>query len=100
MISQIQNSGDVNTYEFDAIELGLDRASLDDLKGGDPEKNADIIRKILNGEKGFGRDIVLINAVAGIVVGGKAQNLGGGLEKAAESVDSGAALDVLNQLAV
>ena len=99
-ISQIQNGGDVNTFEFDAIELGLDRASLDDLKGGDPEENADIIRKILNGKKGFGRDIVLINAAAGIVVGGKAQNLRGGLEKAAESVDSGAALDVLNQLAV
>jgi len=98
-ISQIQNGGDVNTYEFDAIELGLDRASLDDLKGGDPEENADIIHKILNGEKGLGRDIVLINAAAGIVVGGKAQNLKGGLEKAAESVDSGAALDVLNQLA-
>ena len=97
-ISQIQNDGDVNTYEFDAIELGLDRASLDDLKGGDPEENADIIRKILNGEKGLGRDIVLINAAAGIVVDGKAQNLKKGLEKAAESVDSGAALDVLNQL--
>ncbi|HBN45907.1 MAG TPA: anthranilate phosphoribosyltransferase [Candidatus Marinimicrobia bacterium] len=98
-ISQIQDGGDVNTYEFDAIELGLDRATLDDLKGGDPKENADIICKILNGEKGSGRDIVLINAAAGIVVDGKAQNLKKGLEKAAESVDSGAALDVLNQLA-
>ena len=98
-ISQIQNGGDVNTYEFDAIELGLDRASLDDLKGGDPEENADIIRKILNGEKGLGRDIVLINAAAGIVVGREAKNLKEGLEKAAESVDSRAALNVLNQLA-
>ena len=99
-ISQFQNGSEIKTYEFDAIELGLDRASLDDLKGGDPTENADIIRNILNGEKGLGRDIVLINAAAGILVGGKAQNLKEGLEKAAEAVDSGSALDVLNQLAV
>ena len=99
-ISQFQNGSEIKTYEFDAIELGLDRASLDDLKGGDPTENADIIRNILNGEKGLGRDIVLINAAAGILVGGKAQNLKEGLEKATEAVDSGSALDVLNQLAV
>ena len=97
-ISQIQNSGKINTYEFDATELGIDRVSLDDLKGGDPEANSVIIRKILKGEKTLGRDIVLINAAAGIVVGGKAQNLKEGLEKAVESVDSGAALNVLNKL--
>ena len=99
-ISQFQNGSEIKTYEFDATELGLDRASLDDLKGGDPTENADIIRNILNGEKGLGRDIVLINAAAGILVGGKAQNLKEGLEKATEAVDSGSALDVLNQLAV
>jgi len=99
-ISQFQNNGEIKTYEFDATELGLDRASLDDLKGSDPKENADIIRNILNGEKGLARDIVLINAAAGILVGGKAQNLKEGLEKAAEAVDSGSALDVLNQLAV
>tara|TARA_B100001123_G_C15334326_1_gene1032278 strand:+ start:428 stop:1423 length:996 start_codon:yes stop_codon:yes gene_type:complete len=97
-ISQIQNGGKINTYEFDATELGIDRVSLDDLKGGDPEANSVIIRKILKGEKTLGRDIVLINAAAGIVVGGKAQNLKEGLEKAVESVDSGAALNVLNKL--
>jgi len=99
-ISQFQNNGEIKTYEFDATELGLDRASLDDLKGSDPKENADIIRNILNGEKGLARDIVLINAAAGILVGGKAQNLKEGLEKATEAVDSGSALDVLNQLAV
>ncbi len=97
-ISQMQNSGDVNTFEFDATELGLDRVSLDDLQGGEPEENAGIIQNILNGEKGPKRDIVLLNAAAGIVVGGKAQNLEEGLLKAAESVDSGAALNILNQL--
>jgi len=98
-ISQMQNGGDVNMIEFDADELGLNRASLDDLQGGEPEVNADIIRNILDGGKGPKRDIVLLNAAAGIIVGGKAQNLKEGLEKAAESVDSGAALNILNQLA-
>lgn len=98
-ISQMQNGGDVNTIEFDATELGLSRASLDDLQGGESEENAEMIRAILNGEKGPKRDIVLLNAAAGIVVGGKAKNLKEGLTKAAESVDSGAALNVLTQLA-
>ena len=98
-ISQIQNGGNVNTYEFDAIELGLHRATLEDLKGGNPLKNADIIRKILKGEKGLRRDIVLINAAAGIMIGGKAKNLIEGYKKATESVDSGGALDILNRLA-
>jgi anthranilate phosphoribosyltransferase len=97
-ISQMHHGGDVNTIEFDASELGLNRVSLDDLQGGEPNENAEIIHDILNGKKGPKRDIVLMNTAAGIVVGGKAQNLKEGLLKAAESVDSGAALNVLTQL--
>ena len=72
--------------------------SLDELRGGEPKENAETIRNILNGEKGPKRDIVLINAAAGIVVGGKAKSLREGLRKATESVDSGAALNILKQL--
>ena len=97
-ISQIQNGSEVNTIEFDAMELGLNLTTLNDLQGGEPNENAKIIRSIMNGEKGAKRDIVLLNAAAGIVVGGKTQNLKEGLVKAAEAVDSGAALNVLNQL--
>ena len=97
-ISQIQNGSEVNTIEFDAMELGLGRTTLNDLQGGEPNENAEIIRSIMNGDKGAKRDIVLLNAAAGIVVGGKTQNLKEGLVKAAEAVDSGAALNVLNQL--
>ena len=97
-ISQIKNSGDVITFELDATELGLDQVSLDDLQGGEPAENADMIRAILNGEKGPKQDVVLVNAAAGIVVGGKAQNLKEGLMKALESLESGAALNVLMQL--
>ena len=97
-ISQMKNSGDVITFELDARELGLDQVSLDDLQGGEPAENADMIRAILNGEKGPKQDVVLVNAAAGIMVGGKAQNLKEGLMKAVESLDSGAALNVLIQL--
>lgn len=99
IISQIQNGGDVKTFEFDASELGLNRVSISDLRGGNPVENAEIITSILKGEKGPKRDIVLLNAAAGIVVGGKASTLEDGLLLAAESVDSGAALNILNQLA-
>jgi len=98
-ISQMQNGNDVNTFEFDPSELGLNRVSLNELQGGEPKENAEIIKSILNGEIGPKRDIVLLNAAAGIVVGGKAKNLKEGLVKATESVDSNAALNILTQLA-
>ena len=97
-ISQMLDKSDIITYEFDAAELGLSRVSLKELQGGKPEKNAEMIKAILGGEKGPKRDIVLLNAAAGIIVGGKALSLGEGIELAAGSVDSGAALNIMNQL--
>ena len=98
-ISQMQNGENINTYEFDSIELGLNRVSMDELQGGEPIENAEIIKSILNGEEnGPKRDIVLLNAAAGIIVGGQAKTLKDGLESAKYSVDSGAALNILNQL--
>jgi len=98
-ISQMQNGNNVNTFEFYPSELGLNRVSLNELQGGEPKENAEIIKSILNGKIGPKRDIVLLNAAAGIVVGGKAKNLKEGLVKATESVDSNAALNILTQLA-
>ena len=98
-ISQMRNGGIVNTFEFDATDLGISQVTLFDLQGGKPEENAGIIEAIIKGETGPKRDIVLLNAAAGIVVGGKAQTLEEGFKLASESVNSGAALHVLNQLA-
>ena len=98
-ISQMRNGGNVNTFDFDATNLGISQTTLFDLQGGKPEENAGIIKEILKGKTGPKRDIVLLNAAAGIVVGGKAQSLEEGLKLASESVNSGAALHVLNQLA-
>ena len=98
-ISQVINGGSVNSYEFNPLDLGITIASIDDLRGGDSKKNADISIKILSGEKGPKRDIVLLNAAAGIVVGGNAKDLKEGFKKAANSIDSGSALDILRKLA-
>ncbi|MBC8345530.1 MAG: anthranilate phosphoribosyltransferase [Candidatus Marinimicrobia bacterium] len=98
-ISQMKNGSDINTFEFDPSELELNRVSLNELQGGEPKENAEIIREILNGEKGPKRNIVLLNSAAGIVVGGKADNLKDGIRIAEDSVDSGAALNILTQLA-
>ncbi len=91
-------NGDVNTYTFDPKTLGIPKAEPESLLGGTPEENAEITTSILNGEKGPKRDIVLLNAAAAIVAGGKADNLENGLELAADSIDSGSAMEKLEGL--
>jgi anthranilate phosphoribosyltransferase len=69
--------------------FGIAPAILSDLQGGDTQENARIIREILSGERGAGRDIVLLNAGAAIYTGGQARDLHEGIESAASSIDSG-----------
>ncbi len=90
--------GAVNTYTLDPTELGIPTAQPNDLKGGTPEENADMTLSVLRGEKGPKRDIVLLNAAAAIVAGEKAECLTAGLATAAESIDSGRALEKLDGL--
>ena len=80
-------------------ELGVPRARIGDLLGGDRRENADIVRKILAGERGPRRDIVLLNAGAALAVAGQAADLAGGMKLAARSVDSGEAAGKLGALA-
>jgi anthranilate phosphoribosyltransferase len=88
----VRNSG-VRPEDF-----GMPRASIHALQGGDRQENAQIIRQVLGGEPGPRRDIVLMNAAAALVVGGKARNLKDGVGLAAQSIDSGAAARKLAQL--
>lgn len=78
--------------------IGLKKVTIKELLGGDTEENAEIILKILNGEEGSKRDIVLLNSAAALVVSGIAKDFNEGIKKAAESIDSGAALKVLEKL--
>jgi anthranilate phosphoribosyltransferase len=92
-------NGAVHTETLDARELGLRRAGREELRGGTPQENATLARQILSGEeRGAKRDVVLLNAAAALVAGDKVQDLADGLELAAESVDSGKALNALDGL--
>ncbi len=90
--------GQIGTFTLDPQELGLPRARLDDLRGGDAAENAAIIRRVLSGEKGPARDVVLLNAAAALVAGGVASELREGIALAAESIDSGRAMAKLEAL--
>ncbi len=79
-------------------ELGLGEAELADVAGGSPEENAAAARAVLAGERGPRRDLVLLNAGAAIYVGGAADGLAEGVEKAAAAVDEGAGRELLDRL--
>lgn len=96
-ISEVRENK-VETYCIKPEDFGIKRARLDDLLGGSVADNAQIIRKILGGDKGPKRDIVLLNASAALVAGGKARDFKEGLEAAARSIDSGAAQEKLERL--
>lgn len=83
--------GHVTTFEVTPEEVGLPRAALADLKGGDAAANATALRHVLTGTRGAYRDIVVLNAGAALVVGGRVPNLRDGVALAAASIDSGAA---------
>ena len=85
------------TYTIQPEEFGLTRCAKADLVGGDPAENAAITRAILSGEKGPKRDAVLLNAGAALYIGGKAATLAQGITLAAEIIDSGKALETLEQ---
>ncbi|MDD2971242.1 MAG: anthranilate phosphoribosyltransferase [Lachnospiraceae bacterium] len=89
------NNGSYETYEITPEQFGLKRCTKEDLKGGTPDENAKITRKILQGEKGSKRDAVLMNAGAALYIAGKADSIEAGITLAGEQIDSGAAMHTL-----
>lgn len=96
-VAALEN-GKVTTFQVTPEEAGLPVANPADLKGGDPSLNAAKLKAMLEGEKGAYRDIVLINAAAALIVADKAHDLKEGVVMAAEAIDSGKALKVLEAL--
>jgi anthranilate phosphoribosyltransferase len=90
--------GEIRTYLIDPVEYSFEPCSTNDYRGSDAAENATIIRKILQGQQGPKRDIVLMNAAAGFVVADRAVSLQEGIQMAAASIDSGAALAKLDAL--
>ncbi|MGX9900819.1 anthranilate phosphoribosyltransferase [Arthrobacter sp. SA17] len=99
---EIRN-GQVEQETFDPRELGIRPATMEELRGGDAQANAAVVRQVLSGSKGPARDAVLLNAAAGLVAfdvtaeGPLLQRMAAALVKAENAVDSGAAAAVLDR---
>jgi anthranilate phosphoribosyltransferase len=91
--------GQVRETHLDSRDLGLKRASADDLAGGDAAASAEITRRVLEGEPGAKRDVVLLNAGAALEVAGFAGTLQEGMATAARAIDDGDALAALSRWA-
>lgn len=97
-VSELRH-GQVKSYLLDPQEMGFSRSFSTDLRGGNAEENAVITRAILSGaDRSARREVVLLNAAAALVAGNHAQTLQEGIQQAAESIDSGAARQVLEHL--
>jgi len=86
-------------YQLDPAELGLQRASVESMRGGGPAENARLAREVLGGAKGPRRDVVLLNAAAALRAAGLAHDWKDGLGLAAEAIDSGRGGEVLQRWA-
>ncbi|MEH7113643.1 anthranilate phosphoribosyltransferase [Neobacillus niacini] len=90
--------GVISTQTFVADDIGLPQYDNSFVKGGDSKENAEILKKVLSGEKGAHRDTVLLNAGIGIFTSGKTASIVDGINIAREVIDSGAANEKLDQL--
>lgn len=100
-LCEFDGRGAITVATLDAASLGVPRASLPALAGGSREENAALVRRVLTGsETGPRRDIVLLNAAVALRVAGRVADEGEGLKLAAEILDSGAAADKLERLAI
>jgi anthranilate phosphoribosyltransferase len=90
--------GAVNTFYLHPLDFGVPKAAPEALRGGEAVENAAIARAILNGEKGAGRDIVMLNAGASLFIAGHVTTVVEGVARAGEALDTRAAAGVLDKL--
>lgn len=90
--------GEVSTFDVSPEDAGIAVATPEDLKGGDPDHNAQAIRDMVDGAAGAFRDVVLYNAAASLMVAGRVENLKDGVEQAAASIADGQARAALDKL--
>ncbi len=96
-IAELKN-GEIHEFIITPEEFGIKRAQDEDLRGQDAEYNAEALGKLLAGEKNAYRDIVLLNAAAALIVGGKVEDMTTGIKMAEDMLDSGKARHTLAQL--
>lgn len=90
--------GEVNRFEVHPTHLGIEAVVTEDFGVGPPEANAAAVREVLGGEPSHRRDVVVLNAAAGLVVAGAVDDIAAGVDRACASIDSGAAAGVLDRL--
>jgi anthranilate phosphoribosyltransferase len=98
-ISHLKNR-EIKTFDLTPEEVGLKRAALESIKGGNALENARIIHEILDGQQGPKMDIVLLNSAAAFIATGLDSSFKEGIERAKVSIDSGQAKEKLKQLIV
>jgi anthranilate phosphoribosyltransferase len=91
-------NGTINTFYVHPSDVGLPKASPGAFRGGDSHENARIIESVLAGERGPARDVVLLNAGAGLLVSGEVTSIGDGIVMASRAIDRGDARRTLDQL--
>jgi anthranilate phosphoribosyltransferase len=97
-VAFVIEDGSIERRPIDAVALGLKRAATSKLSGGSPEENARLTEAVLRGESGVRRDVVLLNAGAALLVAGVVDDLEGGIERAALTIDAGLAMELLEGL--
>ena len=95
---EINEQGVLPPSEINPADFGLAKTGVSEIKGGTPEENASILRRVLNGEKGPARDVVVLNAAAAIYAGDRASDLKEGLRLAEAAIDNGQAKEKLEGL--
>ena len=99
-LDEITLTGEISKYTITPEQFGLKRCGIEEIIGGNPEENAQITRDILSGkERGAKRDVVLMNAGMSLYLGIDGITLEEGIQKAAELIDSGKALEKLEEFA-
>lgn len=92
------NSDSLRLYTVEPEDYALTRCKLSALQGGNAVTNAELVRSVLQGEKGPRRDVVLLNSAFALLAADKVGNIPAGIEAAAQAIDSGKALHKLNDL--
>ena len=98
LIWEVNQYGTSSPYQVSPQDFGFKEASLAEIKGGTPEENAEMLRRILGGDRGPRRDVVVMNTAAALVAGDRAPDLREGAGIAEEVIDSGQALEKLDRL--